>query len=277
MSRGYDPVREETHWTLICDGITLGLLTAAQWYATAQQLSDPAMAVRYPLMVWVMLILALGLPTYLIIDRIASFRRFRKSRARTAHLREMALTGIAPLYEPPSQEPLPITLPYTVRVHLSKLFFKGQRFKLLLEIVPIVLLVLLGFAMKIGIFTQWSFLAIMLAPLLLDPARFISMLLQESWHSPTLILDDERITARYWGDRVTMRWDDVRCFMLINQERTFELSDGANTIRWSDISAKANHPYVPAMEPGQYTALMQALPHWICTRTGLSLYDLRNQ
>ncbi len=277
MARGYDPVREETHWTLICDGITLGLLTAAQWYAAAQQLSDPATAVHYPLMGWVILIMALGLPTYLIINRIASFRRFRKRWASTLHLREMARTGIAPLYSPPSQEPLSITLPYTLRLHLNKGFFKSHRFKLLKGVVPIVVLVLLGLALKIGISTWWGFLAILLVPMLVDPAGFISLLVQESWHSPTLILDDESITAHYWGDRVTMRWDAAQYFTLIGQERAFELSDGTNTIRWLDISAGANHPYVPAMDLTQYTALMQTLPHWICTRTGLPLYDLRSQ
>jgi hypothetical protein len=145
-------------------------------------------------------------------------------------------------------------------------------------------LILVGFIAFVtseNLSIQWRITAPMLVPLLLPSALFVWTLVQAGWGAPTLTLNDESITAHYWGDCVRMRWADVRFFAITGKSGqgrnvAFELSDGEHIIRWLDVSTTERaDTYVPAMEPALYTTLMQTLPHWICTRTDRPLYDLR--
>lgn len=272
MIRGYDPVREETHWTLICEGIALGLLTAAIWFEAAQSLFDPETMIQQHTLVVIELVFILAFPTYQIISWITSFLSRRRITAWTLYFRQKALEDTASLCPPPSQDPLPITLPYTLHVRIGKGFLKQHSFELIVNIV--LLAILFSITLNLSFTEQLRSISVLFVPFLLPLTGIISKLVASRSSTPMLTLTDDSITARYLADRITMRWDDVRYFMRIDQEQTFELSDDTNTIRWSDISARPNNPYVPAMEPTQYAALMQTLPHWICTRTGLPLYDV---
>lgn len=280
MLRGYDPVREEAHWTLICSGLTLGLATTAICFVAAQTPGDPEAMIRgffsmplYNVISLLFLILAL-------VFWIISFSGHSRRIARTSHLRQKALTGTAPLCTPPSQEALPITLPYTIRMQIGPDFLKRCRSIAILWGISIISPFLIY--RNLPLTENLYFTALRLILFLVTPAWLISSLVTSRYAAPRLTIDENTITAHYLGESVTMRWEGVRCFMLLDQNKpgsawAFELSDGSNVIRWVDLSAKANNPYAPRMHPSQYSALMQTLPHWICTRTGLPLYNLRSQ
>jgi len=278
MLRGYDPTREMEHGLLICTGIIYGLVITAELYNATQQSGPEAVASNY-LSLGLGLFLQFGISAVLLFGWVSSYRGFRTRRARMLQLRKMALMGNAPLCSLSSQAPLPLSLPYTVRMRISKKFLATHGISLFICIAFIVG-IFLSISRYYDLIEQLGFVASVLPTLLLIPVKFITTLVEARWETPKLTLNDEGITAHYWCDRVIVRWEEV-CFFAITGQGTpgsawiFELSDGQNTIRWADVSSVVVvKPYIPVMEPAQYAALIQALPRWICARTGLPLYDL---
>lgn len=278
MERGYDPLREEVHWTLISSSIASALWIAAFLYGTTQDL--PALSYTADSL-WGFL-LPIGLAVVVLPGAdVAIFLILRHARARILPLRTSALTGTAPISLSPQPEvaPLPVTLPHTIHMHINKGFLLWP------AIIIAISLVFFSFvffsSLPEGASMQFRLISSMISYPLIPLLSPIITLFQSRWTAPMLTLDEESVTARYGGDSVTIRWADVRSFAIMGKNKpdsqvVFELSDGRHIIRWLDaFTVRRAKTYVPNMKREDYTALLQALPPWICARTGQPLRDLR--
>jgi len=275
MEYGYDPLREEIHWTAISNVIASILWIAVVLYSTTQDLPDLIDAPDS----WSPLLpvgLAVVLPGFFLTNFLLSHR----AQARIRPLRASALTGDAPISLAPQPEApqLPVELPYTVRMRINK--------RLLISSGIIIGLYLAFFTLVFfssqseGLAAQLRLISSVLYFPLLFLLSPIITLTQYRWVVPMLTFDEESITARYGDDSITMRWIDVCSFTIMGKNKpgsptVFELSDGRHIIRWIDIYTVRSRPYDPAIKPEDYRALMQALPFWICSKTGQPLRDLR--
>jgi hypothetical protein len=278
MASGYDPLREEAHWRIINFGIALGLVVVASLYKNIQDLPALDVVDGYPNFIQLFLLSAFCF-VVLLGGEIVYLRSFRKARADILPQRASALAGTARIFPLPQLEvaSLPVSLPYTIRIR------PGFRLLLPSSVGIIGSFVLLGFFFFSMPFQGVSVLLRQIPSayfyLLIFFPSLVNVLTQFRWIAPTLILDEESITARYGGDSVTMRWADVCSFAIIGQNNyqlIYELSDGRHVIRWLDVfTTRHVKTHDRAMKREDYLAQMSALPPWICARTELPLYDLR--
>jgi hypothetical protein len=128
-------------------------------------------------------------------------------------------------------------------------------------------------------------------------ARIVQVHIVEYYLLPSLHIDDNGIAARYGRrDTISMHWQDIRSFALVNSktfgnvsgQRTisgivkreaFELGDGENTICWlagvPPRSYRLRLSNEVALSAQDYVAFTSQLTSLIVARTGLPLSDLR--
>ncbi|MHB8598683.1 MAG: hypothetical protein ACYDER_17940 [Ktedonobacteraceae bacterium] len=98
---------------------------------------------------------------------------------------------------------------------------------------------------------------------------------------------EQGLRVRYGGKRSVMRWEEVRLFAMYNTYSmqkngstiTYELSSATDIARWAWV-LRPNSLHIQMVPTGpfeEYTRQMQALCALIVARTGLPLYDLRQE
>jgi hypothetical protein len=123
-------------------------------------------------------------------------------------------------------------------------------------------------------------------------ANLIQMYIAAHYFHPQLHIGNEGITARYGHDTITMAWNDIRYFALINSKlpnaglnrkaqwsEAFEISDGENRVCWLAHQPLSSYRLfrlddTDFGEPG-YAKFTQQLAALIVERTHLPLMDFR--
>lgn len=98
-----------------------------------------------------------------------------------------------------------------------------------------------------------------------------------------ITIDEQGITTNYYGQKITMQWNEARSFAIWGIKKqpllSFELVGDQSVIRWQ-IPAKVKKTplvYTTNVPSEEYYAKLAALQQVVMAKTGLPLYDLRDQ
>lgn len=298
--RGYDPLQEIYHWSLIIflllDEMIMVSIAFVPAVDTVSFLSSQAWNIKFGIGV-VLLFLLAGIASPPLM-----FLHYRREKRKREMLRQAALMGsnqpLAPLQPPAALAPL--SLPIRLESQLSKSFVQGILIGTLLVILVLALdgVALLGISWQIpsflGLFL-YSFSGLVLAAVA-GIARAIQTRVAGYYLHPSLQVDNEGMSARYGRETISIAWRDVRYFALVSsttfskkpgkrarsgtsEREAFEISDGENRICWLVASPFPSYNLLwfgeTALSAQDYASLRQQLASLIVAKTGCSLLDFR--
>ncbi len=297
LLRGYDPLREIYHWSTIILALAGELLlftfALGPFYNNLNMFDSESWSL--PASLGVLGFLSLGCLALPLI----SFILYRREKRTRDVLRFAALKRVnVPLMpiQPPALQSIP--LPTTIESSLQRSFIGWN----VLGFCS--LAVLLSFNIAISMFWQTPIPFADFFPLLSFFVPVVGVLLctiiqgRVAGHYllPSLVIDDQGITAHYGRDTIEMRWSNMRYFALVNSWtlrkasgyqtgsytpawEAFEISDGENKICWLISSPfYSRHLHLSGervLSTQEYTSLTGQLASLIVARTGLPLVDCR--
>lgn len=294
LLRGYDPLQEIYHWMGIIS-LLLGELLLVS-YALVPMWNSASLLTTW---VWDIPpgIVGVGcLFLFVILTPLLFYLYWQREKQRRDALRQGALRGsVSPLAptQPLADRPLP-PLPMRIESRLTKnsagLMIGGA-------LIAAFLLVL-DSIMIFG--SPWieTFLLIIIYPVCLLPAsisafaRVIFMRIAGYYLHPSLEIDDEGIHARYGRVVISIAWQNVRYFALVNgkiwskragktsqQREAFEISDGENRICWLATEPFPSYSLLwfgeSTLSARDYTSFTWQLASLIVAKTHLPLLDFR--
>lgn len=295
MLRGYDPLKEIYHWTLIIFLLIDEMVLVSLAYMPVNSISTlTGDAWNIPFWSFLSIIMLLA-----ILSPFISFMRFQREKRRRDALRQEVPLGNSRLLAPiqPFAARPTFSLPIRLESQLKKDFVRG-----VIIGVPFFLAFLaLDYIALSG--NPWelpSFLTVFVYPLCaLIPAlvsglgRAILTRVAGHYLHPSLEIDDEGINACYGRETISIAWQDVRYFALVNgkvwskvvgkrgspEREAFEISDGENMICWLATEPFSSYRLLWSSEATlsarDYTSLTQQLASLIVAKTDLPLLDFR--
>lgn len=300
MARGYDPLQEIYHWSLIIfllldEMIVVSMVLVPVW-DNVSFLTSRIWNINF----------GVGLILLLLLVGIASppltFLRYQREKRRRNMLRQEALMRssqpLAPIQ--PSTTLALLSLPIRLESQLNKSFVQRIIIGALLIILVLAmnLIILLGIPWQIPFFLVLiinPFSGLIIAAVT-GTARSIQIRIAGYYLHPSLQVDDEGLSARYGRETISIAWRDVRYFALVSstafskmpgkkagsgtpEREAFEISDGENRICWLVASPFPSYDLLwfgeTALSAQDYASLMQQLASLIVAKTDHPLLDLR--
>lgn len=297
LSRGYDPLQEIYHWSLIIS-LLLGetILVGISFMPQIDSVSFLT-----TLLIW-HISFGMALPLFLVMFVITAscltVLRYRREKHKRERLRQSALLGnsqpLAPL-----QPALPfaqIALPIRLESRLNKRFTRWISICVLvaLPLLVIDILTLRGALWQVPFFlVEIIYLCSIVIPgAAAGIGRAIQMRVTGHYLHPSLHIDDMGISARYGKETIFIAWQNVRSFALVNsvafskvpgkktvQREAYEISDGTNRICWLVGSPMPSYDLLwfdeVVLSAQDYTAFTQLFAALIVTKAGCPLLDFR--